>query len=110
MILTLTSACLIWRKGVFERLEAALHVGLDDQVEIEHLALGDAREQVVERERALLGERLRRAAGWSAWLASERAMRSSLTTRQNSPALGTSSKPMISTGVLGPADLIGSPR
>ena len=43
---------------VAERLEAALHVGLDDQVEVEDLALGDAREDVVEGERALLGELL----------------------------------------------------
>ena len=40
---------------------------------------------------------------------SERAVRSSLTTRQNSPATGSSSKPMISTGVDGPPLLSGSP-
>ena len=39
-----------------------------------------------------------------------RAARSSLTTRQNSPATGSSSKPMISTGVEGPPLLSGSPR
>ena len=43
---------------VAERLEAALDVGLDHQVEVEDLARGDAREDVVERERVLLGERL----------------------------------------------------
>ena len=41
---------------------------------------------------------------------SVRAARSSLTTRQNSPATGSSSKPMISTGVDGPPALSGSPR
>ena len=45
-------------QGVGERLEAALHVGLDDEVEVEDLALGDAREEVVEGERALPGELL----------------------------------------------------
>ena len=36
-----------------ERLETALDVGLDDQVEVADLALLDAREEVVEGERAL---------------------------------------------------------
>src|SRR5450759_4404623 len=43
---------------VAESLEAALHVGLDHEVEVKHLARGDAREDVVEGERALLRERL----------------------------------------------------
>ena len=95
---------------VAERLEAALHVGLDDEVEVEDLARGDAREDVVERERVLLGERLRLAAGWRASGPGRAPARSSLTTRQNSPATGSSSKPMISTGVDGPPLLSGSPR
>ena len=43
-------------------------------------------------------------------LASTRAAFSSLTTRQNSPASGTESKPMISTGTEGPASVMGLPR
>ena len=53
-------------EGVGQRLDAALHVGLDDEVELADLALGDARVEVVEREGVLLGEAPRRAAGWCA--------------------------------------------
>ena len=42
---------------VLERLDRALHVGLDDEVEVLELALGDTLEQVVERD-VLLGRRL----------------------------------------------------
>ena len=46
-------------EGVFQGLDTALHVRLDDEVEILHLAGRDARVQVVQGEGALLGERFR---------------------------------------------------
>ncbi len=45
-------------EGVGQGLDAALDVGLEDEVELADLALGDARVEVVEGERVLLGELL----------------------------------------------------
>ena len=73
---------------VLERLDRALDVGLDDEVEVLELALADAREQVVERDVALLALRRAGAALSARSSARLRASRSSAKTRNSSPALG----------------------
>ena len=90
-----------------EHFDRALHVGLEDDVELLDLALLHALEELVERHaRAWLCDRPRGAASWRGTGRSCAPASRPSTTWSESPAFGTSSKPVTCTGVDGPASLM----
>ena len=110
--LTRTSGCWIFPELADQRLDGALDVALEDDVEVLHAAGLHLLEERLERhaavfERCASCSRRRRSARFSAM---SFAWRSCSTTRESSPAGGGRSKPRISTGSPGRASLTFSPR
>ena len=107
-ILTFSSVSLVQRVG--QHFGRALHVGLDDDRQFFHAAFGDLRLQRLEREAA---RPWRRARG--SWPALRGTPRSAAPWRRRPPgrrrpAAADPSSPSTSTGVDGPAVLVGRPR
>ena len=88
-------------EGVHQGADRALDVALDDDVELLQAALADAREDVVQRDRAGGSRAPRRAGAGCARPARWRASRSFSTARKRSPASTTPPRPSTSTGTDG---------
>ena len=89
-------------KALLNGLGTALHVCLDDDSKLFALALGNLAEQVVERDLLISGKLFLLGFG-SAAVGQLTRQLLVLNGVNKSPAAGTSVKPVISTGVDGPA-------